>query len=127
VLGVRPSGASGYHTIPPHVVNDLGWNPANLKVVRDGMVDVVNSPNGTGKLAYIPTAVVAGKTGTAEYGRKGEGHKYGWMIAFAPADHPRYAIAMVMDEAVSGGATVAPRMKILLNGLFSAAAGKGAG
>ena len=41
------------------------------------------------------------------------------MIAFAPFDAPRYAVAMVVDEGVSGGETAAPRMRQLMTGLFA--------
>ena len=61
---------------------------------------------------------MAGKTGTAEYGLKGERHKHGWMLLFAPFDQPRYAVAMVLDDAVSGGLSVAPRLHELMNQLF---------
>ncbi|MFA7257368.1 MAG: penicillin-binding transpeptidase domain-containing protein, partial [Kiritimatiellales bacterium] len=59
----------------------------------------------------------AGKTGTAEYGVKGEGSKHTWMIAFAPFDNPQYAVAMLVEDGDSGGQTVGPCMKILMEGL----------
>jgi len=64
---------------------------------------------------------MAGKTGTAEYGRKGAGQKHGWMILFAPFEHPRYAVAIVMDDAVSGGISVGPRMRQLMMEIFAGA------
>ena len=60
----------------------------------------------------------AGKTGTAEYGRKEEGKKLAWMIAFAPFDHPRYAVAIMIEDAVSGGSSAAPKVQKLMRGLF---------
>ena len=75
------------------------------------------APRGTGRLARPHHWVAAGKTGTAEYGKKGAGHKYGWMIAFAPYDNPRYAMAVVVEEAVSGGTSVAPRIRKILEAL----------
>ena len=67
---------------------------------------------------------MAGKTGTAEYGRKGASQKHGWMILFAPFEQPRYAVAIVMDDAVSGGISVGPRMRQLMRDIF---AGEGNG
>lgn len=61
---------------------------------------------------------MAGKTGTAEYGQKEDRKKHGWMIVFAPYDKPRYAVAMVVDDAVSGGLTVGPRVHDLMLGIF---------
>ena len=43
------------------------------------------------------------------------------MILFAPYDKPRYAVAMVVDDAVSGGFTVGPRLHNLMMGIFKVA------
>ena len=40
------------------------------------------------------------------------------MIAFAPYEHPRYAVALMVEEAVTGGTTAAPKMKQIMTGLF---------
>ena len=118
VLGVREPEDGRFRAMPPQLVNNLSWSPANLRVVRDGMRDVVMSPRGTGRLAHVPGVEMAGKTGTAEYGRKGEGHKIAWMIAFAPYEHPRYAVSLMIEEGVTGGTTAAPKMKQIMTGLF---------
>lgn len=92
----------------------LRVSPAHLREIRLGMLEVVMAQDGTGRRARVPGFEVAGKTGTAEYGRKEEGKKRGWMIAFAPYDAPRFAVAMMVEDADSGGTTVAPRMQSLL-------------
>ncbi len=118
VVGVRDRDGSFRTNMPPVVVRHLGWSPATMAVVRGGMHDVVMAPAGTGKRARIEGVEMAGKTGTAEFGEKGSGKKHGWMLVFAPFDQPRYAAAMVVDEAVSGGLTVGPRMHELMDGIF---------
>jgi cell division protein FtsI/penicillin-binding protein 2 len=40
------------------------------------------------------------------------------MIAFAPFDNPQYAVAMLVEDGDSGGQTVGPCMKILMEGLY---------
>jgi penicillin-binding protein A len=61
---------------------------------------------GTGPAGAIPGVPVAGKTGTAETGR---GDIYtAWFIAFAPANHPQTAVAVVVENQPGGfGGTVA--------------------
>jgi cell division protein FtsI/penicillin-binding protein 2 len=88
------------------------------------MRDVIESPTGTGRLAKLPGTVMAGKTGTAEFGRKGEGHRHGWMIVYAPYEQPRYAVAMVLDEAITGGTSAGPRIRQLMGEILDQAGGK---
>jgi peptidoglycan glycosyltransferase len=60
---------------------------------------------GTGTAAAIPGVRVAGKTGTAEIGR-GNIHTT-WFAAFAPANAPRVAIAVVVENQLNGfGGTI---------------------
>jgi penicillin-binding protein 2 len=127
VSAVRAADGRLVERFAPEMVNELNWSPAHADVVRGGMRDVIMSPHGTGKLAAIPTVAFAGKTGTAEFGRKGEGRKHAWMIAFAPYEQPRYAVAVMVEEGVSGGVTAAPIMKRLLTGLFPAVGAEGEG
>lgn len=105
-------------TVPAELTEDLEWSRATVDAVRYGMLSVVEEPRGTGKRARLDGVRMGGKTGTAEYGRKGDDKKRGWMIAFAPFDEPRYAVAIVIDDAVSGGITVAPRVKQLMQRLL---------
>jgi penicillin-binding protein A len=61
---------------------------------------------GTGTAAQIPGVQVAGKTGTAEIGL-GNIHNT-WFAAFAPADAPKIAIAVVVENQLNGfGGTIA--------------------
>lgn len=112
---------------PPRRVGKMAWPADALRVVRGGMHDVIMGPAGTGKNAAVEGLVYAGKTGTAEYGRKSEGRKHSWMIAFAPFDEPQYAVAFLIEDGVSGGTTAAPRMKILMEGLYEKMKRKGRG
>jgi cell division protein FtsI/penicillin-binding protein 2 len=92
----------------------------NAKVLTGLMRAVVTS--GTGVAANISGIDVAGKTGTAELGPKpgqppappGQENTVeqivdGWFICFAPAQHPKLAVAvMLIDASGDGGSTAAP-------------------
>jgi len=119
VLRVKDRQGNVLTNYPPKLVRHVPWTQAAIAVVRAGMHDVVMAETGTGGRARIANVEMAGKTGTAEFGEKGEGHKHGWMIVFAPFDRPRYAVAMVVDEAVSGGTTVGPRIHNLMDAVFN--------
>ncbi|MBS4537247.1 peptidoglycan glycosyltransferase [Clostridium sp. D2Q-11] len=71
--------------------------------ITEMMTEVVNS--GTGTNAQIKGIKVAGKTGTAQ--NPGEDHA--WFVAFAPADNPRIAIAVLLENSGgTGGSNAAP-------------------
>jgi peptidoglycan glycosyltransferase len=83
--------------------------------VTDMMVAAVNDPSGTGGGAAISGIEVAGKTGTAQTVEGANPHT--WFIAFAPADDPKIAIAVIVENGGSfgseatGGAVAAPIAK----------------
>jgi peptidoglycan glycosyltransferase len=76
--------------------------------VRAMMLDVVRS--GTGGAAAIPGVEVAGKTGFAELRPNSRNPKDAdaWFVAFAPARHPRVAVAVMLVGAGFGGTAAAP-------------------
>jgi cell division protein FtsI/penicillin-binding protein 2 len=91
-------------------------SPAVAAQVTDMMKAVVTS--GTGSAANISGVSVAGKTGTAELGTV-DGQPIGtadtgadqdvdaWFTAFAPADNPKYAVAVALFQVKEDGGTVA--------------------
>lgn len=113
---VTPAGGS--QDISPQTAESSRWPPRHLQLIRQGMRAAVNEPDGSGKRAALPQVTVAAKTGTAEYGPKGAGRKMTWMVAFAPYEDPRYALALLVEDGVSGGTTAAPRVRQLLAQIF---------
>lgn len=118
IAGKRKPGRRGFTYEDPTPSQNLNWSEETVRLVRNSMRDVVMSNHGTGQAAAVPGIVIGGKTGTAEYGKK-EDRKYrGWMIAFAPFDSPQYAIAVVIDDARSGGSSAGPVIKKLFEQVF---------
>lgn len=76
---------------------------SNARIIRGLMVEVVE--DGTGRGAAIPNVMVAGKTGTAEI--KGK-RPHAWFVGFAPAQHPKIAIAVLVENGGTGGSVAAP-------------------
>jgi penicillin-binding protein A len=73
---------------------------------------------GTGTAAALSGIKVAGKTGTAEVANGTSNQA--WFIAFAPIDHPRYAIAVTVERTSGQGGTVAaPLAKQVLQVLLN--------
>jgi penicillin-binding protein 2 len=84
---------------------DMGISPKVMALIREGMRRCVEVAGGTGSLARIPGVVVAGKTGTAE---NPHGEDHAWFVGFAPFDHPRIAVACIVENAGFGGTKAAP-------------------
>ena len=92
----------------------------NIDVIKRAMVGVTSDQSGTAFLPFRGVGyTVAGKTGTAQVvGLKGQKYNAAatperlrdnaLFIAFAPADHPRIALALVVENAGFGAAVAAP-------------------
>src|SRR6201987_5289736 len=78
-----------------------------IELVRKGMWRVVND-SGTGTRAKVPGVTVAGKTGTAQAWTDGKKDDNAWFIAFAPYDHPKLALAVLVQGGKAGGDVAAP-------------------
>lgn len=83
-------------------------DPDHLKLVREGMLEVVNSRRGSGRKAKVEGFAVAGKTGTIEVTVDGEETNHGWFACFAPAEEPEIAVVVLVENVVSGGHEAAP-------------------
>ncbi len=107
-------------------VEELPLNLASEDYLRlkQALVDVVEGRGGTGRGAHIPGIRVGGKTGTAQVvalERKGRGahtEDHAWFVAFAPADNPTIALAVVVEHGGSGGSVAAPIAKRVLEKFF---------
>ncbi|MBV8067905.1 MAG: hypothetical protein JO113_08000 [Candidatus Eremiobacteraeota bacterium] len=78
-------------------------SPDTAAKVSKMMVAVVQ--RGTGTPAQLAHVTVAGKTGTATNPR---GRSHAWFVAFAPAEHPRVAVAIVVENVGYGATYAAP-------------------
>ncbi len=82
-------------------------SPKDIELVRHGLWKVVNEDGGTGGRARLKDVVVAGKTGTAQATDRGHEENVAWFTCFAPFDHPKYVIAVMVQGASGHGGEVA--------------------
>ena len=85
---------------------DLKISDTDLQIVREGMRLAVTSPrsDATVKSLFLAGIKIAAKTGTAQIGAHNEWMN-SWSIGFWPAEHPRYAYAVVLERAPAGTAS----------------------
>ncbi|HXB82244.1 MAG TPA: penicillin-binding transpeptidase domain-containing protein [Candidatus Acidoferrum sp.] len=92
-----PASVSATATLTNPVSSDTAAKVTNM------MIAVVQ--RGTGTPAQLPHVIVAGKTGTAT---NPLGRSHAWFVCFAPALHPRVAVAIVVENVGYGATYAAP-------------------
>jgi len=111
----------------PHQEN-IPISEANWRTVVSAMVDVIHSPRGTAKgIAHGLDYQIAGKTGTAQVFTVQQHQDYksmhvtgnlkdhAWFVAFAPADNPKIAIAVIAENGGHGGSIAAPMARAVFD------------
>lgn len=112
--------------IEPKPLRDLGLKPEHLKVIKDALVGV--NKEGTSARVFADAPYVsAGKTGTAQViaikqnekyveSRVAERHRdHALFIAYAPADKPTIALAVVAENSGFGARAAAPIARQVLD------------
>ncbi len=111
--------------VEPQPIRDLKLKPQNVDVIRRAMVGVNKEGTGTRAFAGAPYEA-AGKTGTAQvFSLKGADYKahaikkelrdHALFIAYAPADKPRIALAVLVENGGFGAQSAAPIARMVLD------------
>ncbi len=138
-LAVMTARLATGRAIVPRIVHSIGGQPVdlpqaeplgldamNLRSIRDGMSDVMNSQRGTAFSARVAdeTMVLAGKTGTSQVrnitaAERARGvvsnddlpwnrRDHALYVGYAPFDNPKYAVSVVVEHGGGGSAVAAP-------------------
>jgi hypothetical protein len=111
--------------IEPEPLRTLPWKPQNIETIKKAMVGV--NKEGTGARAFAGAEYVSGgKTGTAQvFSLKGAEYKAGKVkegtarprlfIAFAPADKPKIALAVLVENGGFGAQSAAPIARMVID------------
>jgi penicillin-binding protein 3 len=90
-------------------------SPETAKIIRDDLVKVVSSSNGTAHEAHMPNLPLAGKTGTAELKKSKtdkNGMELGWFVAYNTEDPSLLVTMMIEDVKGRGGSHyLVPKVK----------------
>ena len=124
VTAYRAQGTGEMEKIPPKLIETVDVSPEQWKIAIDGMVKVMNG--GTGSRSQVGAQYqIAGKTGTAQVFTVGQNEKYnekelderlhdhGWFIAFAPAEAPKLAVAVLIENGKHGTAAAPIARRVL--------------
>jgi penicillin-binding protein 2 len=127
MLLVTAAVANGGDVLIPHVVKELtdaegkpiplkrqivkrnlNVDARNINIMREAMRQSVD--DGAAFTGAVRNVVVAGKTGTAEFGEEispGRYREHGWFTGFAPYNNPEIAVVVFVEEG-NGSGTAAP-------------------
>ena len=119
VIGTQDTVTRVLHPLQPQPAEDLGYKPENVAVVRKALVGV--TLEGTSAKVFSGAGYLSGgKTGTAQAVTIGQKDKYNGSkleehqrdhavyMAFAPADNPQIALAVIVENAGWGAGVAAP-------------------
>jgi penicillin-binding protein 2 len=119
VIATRDASSRVRTPVLPEAPVDLGYKPEHIQVIRDAMVGVTQG--GTGTRVFAGAGYLSGgKTGTAQAVSLNKNQKYNasameehqrdhsLYIAFAPAEDPQIALAVIVENAGFGSASAAP-------------------
>ncbi len=117
---IQNSQTGEIEDIPAKLLHSLNLKPKNLDLVKSALVDVTR-PGGTAAKAGANAAYTfAGKTGTSQVIGIKQGERYNektinerhrdhaMFIAYAPAENPKIALAVLVENTGTGGSTAAP-------------------
>jgi penicillin-binding protein 2 len=123
-------------TVRPEALRRLDLDPGIIDIVREGMRRVVHGELGTARKNSIdnstkwpltnppnePEIIIAGKTGTAEFGEQDAQGNYArqhaWFTCFAPLDEPEIALAVVVEDGGEGSSYAVPVADRVLRAYF---------
>ncbi len=129
VSAIRAAGSATVTTRAPVMMKpiDIGTEE-QWSVVHDGMLAAVYGPGGTAYAVGVGSKYkIAGKTGTAQVIAIKQNEKYhakdvaernrdhAWFIAFAPADDPKIAISVLVENGGFGATAAAPIARKVLD------------
>jgi penicillin-binding protein 2 len=118
--------ANGGYRVKPHLLKDneagqnwresLNIKPETIRILQEGLRQVITDGTGTPAFADADMPAVAGKSGTAEDLGKGS---HTWFGAYAPAENPQVVVVAFTEYSGGGGATVtAPIVRQVLKAYF---------
>ena len=120
VKQIQNSQTGEIKDIPANLLYTLDLKQKNIEVIKNALVDVTR-PGGTAARAGANAAYTfAGKTGTSQVIAIKQGERYNeksinerhrdhaMFIAYAPAEDPKIALAILVENTGTGGSMAAP-------------------
>ncbi len=98
----------------PEIKDVLEINNSIWKTLNKALMEAVK--NGTAKRTYFNSLTVAAKTGTAQ---NPQGIDHAWVVAYAPAENPELAVAVIVENGGGGGTNSVPIAREIFRKYFN--------
>ncbi|HKJ04922.1 MAG TPA: penicillin-binding protein 2 [Geopsychrobacteraceae bacterium] len=118
----------------PELLRHIEYPAQAWAEIKTGLVAAVNEPHGTGWASHLSEVRVAGKTGTSQVIRRKSDEEeeletgdeevpyrfrpHALFVAYAPAENPQIAVAVVVEHGEHGGSAAGPISKAILEAFF---------
>lgn len=93
------------------IKSEIKISSNTLKIVQQGMKEVVQHKYGTGIKARVKGHEASGKTGTIQMGTADNRIHHAWFMGYTPSDKPEISVVILIENAESGGTDAAPVAK----------------
>lgn len=125
--------ANGGWKMSPHLVlgslpgrQSVGLSPTTLSIIRQGLRAVVTGGTARRVLNLPGLPPNAGKTGSAEHGRRKTRVTHAVFVGYAPVVHPKLAVSVFLENGGHGGSDAAPVARAIYRAYFAPVANKNA-
>lgn len=120
VSGIQPGGSGQLQPITPEITDRVKLDPAHVELVKLGMLDVTRPGGTASSIGAGAPYEIAAKTGTAQVVGIKQNEKYNeaataerhrdhaLFIAYAPAESPKIAVAVIVENGGHGGSAAGP-------------------
>ncbi|MCP3899514.1 MAG: penicillin-binding protein 2, partial [Desulfobacteraceae bacterium] len=110
----------------PVITGSLPASEDTLKIVQEGLVNVVQGKKGTARIVRLKGVEMAGKTGTAQVFSIKEGEEidedkleyhlrdHAWFVCYAPAENPVIAVSVLVEHGKHGSSGAGPVAKAVV-------------
>ena len=121
--------------IEPEKLSETAWSKKDLAVIHKAMEAVVSETGGTARGSMLKEVQFAGKTGTAQVVRRKSDEEeeaqeddevipyqyrdHALFVAYAPAENPEIAVAVVVEHGEHGSSAAAPVAKAMFKAFFA--------
>ncbi len=122
VKGLMERATGRLQEVPVVPYGQLSVKGKTLEIIQEALADVVT--DGTAKRARSTLVAIAGKTGTAQTAALRPDQKeeevpkklrdHAWFVSYAPAEDPRIAVAVLVENMGHGGSAAAPLAKHMI-------------